>query len=157
MERCPDCGSPIQGSQVCERCGAFDFEGLTSWVCFPCGAQNAHGQARCSCGRERSVECAACGGEVAFAAETCPHCGVPRFAFVAVAEARGRSEEVERRRGWARAFAIALAPIALCGLAMLLWAARPLGRIAGGALLGLSIAGEGYALATRRQVRRTLE
>ena len=146
----------MKGAQVCERCGAFDFEGLTSWVCFPCGAQNAHGQTRCGCGRERTVECAACGSEVPFAGDMCPRCRVPRFAFVAVAEARDRSEEVERRRGWARALAITFVPLALSGLALLLGAARTSGRVTGAALLGLSFAGEGYAIVEYRRSRRGL-
>ncbi len=156
--RCPDCGASVKGAQVCESCGAFDFEGVTSWVCFPCGAQNAHGQARCEgCGRERTVQCGACGAEAAFAGERCPACEVPRFAFAAAKEARTRSEEVERLRESARTLAVGLAPVACAGLLLILASAHPGARIAGASLLTLSLAGGGYALSTHRQARRRLE
>lgn len=156
MESCPDCGAPVQGAGVCARCGAFDFEGLTSWVCFSCGAQNAHGATACPCGRERSVECGACGAEAPFAGSACPECGVPRFAFEAAAQARQRSEEVQRLRGAARALALGLAPVACAGL-VLLFVSGAATRLTGAGLLGLALAGEGYALSTHRQARRRLD
>jgi hypothetical protein len=157
MERCPDCGARVNGAQVCERCGAFDFEGLTSWVCFPCGAQNAHGQTRCGCGRERTVVCGACGAELSFACQSCPGCGVPRFAFAAAEEARHSSEEVQHLRGSARTLAVGLAPVVFAGLLLLFASGHPTARITGAWLLGLAIAGEGYALSAHRQARRRLQ
>lgn len=157
METCPDCGARVSGAQVCSSCGAFDFEGVTSWVCFPCGAQNAHGESRCSCGRERVVECPACGAEVPFAEQTCPRCQVPRFAFAAAQEARRRSEEIEHLREAARALMLGLAPMVCAGFVLLFGSAHPYARITGASLLGLAIAGEGYALQTERRARRRLE
>ena len=157
MDRCPDCGGKIKGAQVCASCGAFDFEGLTSWVCFPCGAQNAHGQTRCTCGRERTMECPACGAEMGFTAETCPRCSVPRFAFGAAAEARQRSEEVQRQREGAKALAVGLLPVACVGILLLVASVHPTARVTGASLVGLSILGEGYALLSLRQARRRLE
>jgi len=155
--RCPDCGAIVSGAQVCESCGAFDFEGVTSWVCFPCGAQNAHGQARCGCGRERTVQCGACGAEVAFALEKCPGCGVPRFAFAAAQEARGRSEEFEHLRESARTLAWGLVPVAAAGGLLVGCAPHGGARIVGAVLLGLALFGEGYAVATLRRAKRTME
>ena len=157
MVRCPDCGSPVTGAQVCERCGAFDFEGLTSWVCFPCGAQNAHGQLVCTCGRERTMECGACGAEVSFAVEKCPRCQMPRFAFNAALEARHRSEEVQRQRDGARSLAVALVPVACVGIFLLVASAHPSARVTGAGLIGLAIIGEGWALLSSRQARKRLE
>jgi len=157
MERCPDCGGKIKGAQVCARCGAFDFEGLTSWVCFPCGAQNAHGQARCTCGRERTMECPACGAEMGFTLETCPRCSVPRFAFGAAAEARGRSEEVQRQRDYAKALAVRLLPMACVGILLLAISTHPAARVTGASLVGLALVGEGWALLSHRQASRRLE
>jgi hypothetical protein len=157
MERCPDCGASVRGAQVCASCGAFDFEGVTSWVCFPCGAQNAHGESRCTCGRERTLECGACGAEVAFAGQTCAGCGVPRFAFAAAQEARCLSEEIEHLREAARTLALGLIPTACAGLLLLFTSAHPSARITGASLLALAVAGEGYALSTHRRARRQLE
>lgn len=155
--RCPDCGADVKGAQVCQSCGAFDFEGVTSWVCFPCGAQNAHGQSRCGCGRERTVECGACGAEATFAGERCPACGVPRFAFAAAQEARSRSEEVQHLKDAARTLALGLTPVACAGILLIVASAHPGARIAGASLLTLALAGEAYALTAHRQARRRLE
>ncbi|MBI5544367.1 MAG: hypothetical protein HY901_10785, partial [Deltaproteobacteria bacterium] len=131
MERCPDCGAEVKGALVCASCGAFEFEGLTSWVCFPCGAQNAHGTQRCGCGRERTLECGACGAEVPLAAERCPRCAVPRFAFAAAEEAQRRSREIQKMREGARTLAVGLAPLACAGLLLLLVSAHPSARFTG--------------------------
>ncbi len=150
--RCPDCGMRLEG-EVCSSCGAFDFAGLTSWVCFACGAQNAHHQGRCGCGRERVVECAACGAEVPFAEGRCAKCGTGRELFEAAKEARARSEEVLRLRRAARSLTWRAAPM-LCLGACLLWKGSTPLRMAGGGLVGLSVVGGAYALVTARQARR---
>ncbi len=156
MERCPDCGSDVHGAQVCGRCGAFDFEGVTSWVCFPCGAQNAHGETRCACGRERTVECGACGEDVPFASERCPKCGVPRFAFAAAEEAQRISSAALKLHEGALRLGLLFTPVALLGLVLLLGGS--LGRrVGGGALLALGLSGDAYALVLHRRARRAVE
>lgn len=156
MESCPDCGARVKGAQVCARCGAFDFEGLTSWVCFACGGQNPHGVIRCSCGRERIVECAACGAEMPFGHGECVSCGVPRFALAAAEEALCRSDEIQRLRNAARALAMGLVPVACAGLLLVTASTAVSARVAGASLLALALVGEGYALAAHRQARRRM-
>ena len=101
--------------------------------------------------------CGSCGQELPFATERCPRCGVPRFAFAAAEEARHRSEEAQHLRQVARALAVGLAPMACAGLILLLASAHPTARLAGVWMLGLALAGEGYALSTHRRARRGLE
>jgi len=147
----------VRGAQVCESCGAFDFEGVTSWVCFPCGAQNAHGETRCACGRERTVECGSCGEDVVFACERCPKCGVPRFAFAAAEEAKRIAVEALKLRNSARVLAMVFTPLAIAGLALLLLGGTAGRHLSGTGLLALGLAGDAYALVTQRRARRGLE
>lgn len=128
-----------------------------AWVCFECGAQNPSAQVRCGCGRDRRIECGSCGEEIPFAAERCPRCNVPRFAFEAVEEARRRAMEIERTRGGARKLALALAPVGAAGVLLVLRAGSTLAMTAGGGLIALAVGGAAWALAVERQARRRLD
>ncbi len=128
-----------------------------AWVCFECGAQNPSAQARCGCGRDRRMECGSCAEEIPFAAERCPECGVPRFAFEAVEEARRRALEIEKTRGGARKLVWALAPVGAAGTALAFRAATPLAMAAGGGLMALALCGAAWAYGVDRRARRRLQ
>ena len=155
--RCPDCGLLLLGAQVCPACGAFDFGGPTGWVCFPCGAQNPHGIAACTCGRPRTVECGSCGEDAPFRSERCPGCGVPRFAFDAAREARGQAERLGHSREAARWLALRSLVLVGAGAALLLLSSRASAHLAGWTLLATGAGGEVYALVLSRSVRRELQ
>jgi hypothetical protein len=152
---CSDCGKELGGASLCGRCGAVAKEGV--WVCFECGAQNPSAQSQCRCGRDRRIECGSCAEEIPFSSERCPRCGVPRFAFEAVEEARRRALEIERARVGARNLALALAPVGAAGAVLSLRAGSPLVVAAGGGLIALALGGTAWAFAMERQARRRLE
>jgi hypothetical protein len=151
---CRDCGNELSGASLCGRCGALATE--TEWVCFDCGAQNESGQARCGCGRDRLIECGSCGEEIPFASERCPGCGVPRFAFEAVEEARRQTLEIQKARAGARNLALALAPVGAAG-AVLTIRGTPLAVAAGCCLVAFALGGAAWAFAADRQARRRLD